>query len=116
MPGQIVTVTKPDFRDGDETQRAHQVKSQKVLPAHLGQGWNAGAAKGSFSASRGLLFRRPKTEASFAVKSAHSLAGADTKTVGGGGEIRRGGKRTLCLVHLARPNRDSDEMACQGKP
>lgn len=53
LPGQ--------YRDGDE----------KVLPAHLEQGCNAGAANGSFSASWGLLFRRGQT-------------------VGGGGEIRRG--------------------------
>ena len=54
LPGQ--------YRDGDE----------KVLPAHLEQGGNAGASIGSFSGCPGLLFGRPKT-------------------VGGGGEKRRGG-------------------------
>ena len=105
LPGQ--------YRDGDE----------KVLPRCFEHGWNAGASIGSFSPPIGSCFDWPKTDASFAVKSAHSLAGADTKLEGVGVKNAWGVsgrsttvQRTLCLVHLARPNRDSDEMACQGLP
>lgn len=54
-------------------------EGQKVLLAHLGQGWNAGASFGSFSAPIGSCFDRPKTEAVFIVENYLFGRGADTK-------------------------------------
>lgn len=54
-------------------------EGQKVLLAHLGQGWNASASIGSFSAPIGSCFDRPKTEAVFIGENYLFVRGADTK-------------------------------------
>ena len=52
-------------------------------------------ASAVFRGAQGCCFDVAKTEASFAVKSGHSLAGADTKLEGVGVKFAGGGKRTL---------------------